>query len=60
MASFDGHIGSGADGDPDIRRRERGRIVHAITYHRDFAPFFLELADLGRFGEAGGESDRRA
>src|SRR5947199_2289750 len=31
---LDRHVGSSADGDPHVRLRERGRVVHPVPHHR--------------------------
>ncbi|HET9756478.1 MAG TPA: hypothetical protein VFP66_08260 [Candidatus Limnocylindrales bacterium] len=35
----------GADGDPDVRGRQSGRVVHPITHHGDLLAALLEALD---------------
>ena len=32
VGGLDGHVGAGADGEPDVGRRERGRVVDAVAH----------------------------
>jgi hypothetical protein len=42
----DGHVGTGADGDADVRAGQCGRIVNAVADHGDHVPGGLQRADL--------------
>ena len=41
IGSFNGHIGAGADGQPDIGLGQRRGVVDAVTHHSDPFAFFL-------------------
>ena len=44
-ATFHGDVGSRAHGDSDLRLRQRGRVVDAVSGHCYYATFFLETSD---------------
>ena len=49
VGRFNRHVGAGADGYADFRLRQSRRVIHAVTNHRHFAPFALQLRHLIRF-----------
>ena len=42
--ALDRDVGARAHRDPDVRRRQRGRVVDAVAGHRDRAPGLLQRA----------------
>jgi hypothetical protein len=47
VPGLDGHIGSGTDGDTNIRGQEGGGIIDAVADHRDALATLLLFLDLG-------------
>ena len=45
VARLDRDVGAGADRDPEVGLRERGRVVHAVADDRDVVTRGLQLAD---------------
>ena len=42
VGGLDGHVGAGADGQPEVGLRERGGVVDAVADHRDDPPLGLQ------------------
>ena len=48
VGRLNGDVGAGADCDSQVRLRERGRVVDAITDHSHLLAGALQLGDLSR------------
>ena len=58
ISGIDRDVRSGADGNPDVGRHERRRIIDAVTHHRDPLALRLErfvLLALSETADVGGE-----
>ena len=50
VCGLDGDVGAGPDGDPDVRLRQRRRVVDAVAYHRYLQMSLTTWSRLGVLG----------